>query len=221
MDHFPNLPRAPAPPAPAKPAPAAAAAAATAARAAKSAKLMYVWIGLAVASFGGLAYWGMLRPNPSDAGAAPGDTFIPEVKTAAQRAEDDRLADMVKKLREQEANRIIVLDNSGKAAGTDPDHKATPKPAPEMFIRFRPSTQPATRPTTIGGRTKPFLAPDVAEDGSYFGQIDKATGKPKTVYYSNLGKYVVEDAPAAAEQKPARPGRTQGGNGSISSTGSN
>jgi hypothetical protein len=186
---------------------------------------MYLWIGLAVACFAGLAFWGMLRPSSSDADAAPRDTYIPEVKTAAQRAEEDRLAEMVKRLREQEASRIIVLDGSRNAAtdnsaGGDQKPAAAAKPIPEMFIRFRPSTQPSTRPATIGGRTKPFLAPDVAEDGSYFGQIDRATGKPKTVYYSNLGKYVVEDAPAAAaaEQKPVRPVRTQGG---ISSTGSN
>jgi hypothetical protein len=198
MDHFPNLPRDPAPPAPARPAPAAATAAA--AKAAKSARLMYVWIGLAVASFGGIAYWGMLRPSPTDADVAPHQTYIPEVKTAAQRAEDDRLADMVKRLREQEASRIIVLDGARGDTHDAAPKSAAPVPAPEMFIRFKPSTQPATRPATIGGRTKPFLAPDVAEDGSYFGQIDKATGKPKTVYYSNLGKYVVEDGTDAAKR---------------------
>lgn len=188
MDSFPNLPKDPAP---TTPAPSTTARAAKA-KAAKSANLMYIWIGLAVAGFGGIGYWGMLRPNPSDADPVPHDVHVPEAKTAAQRAEEDALTEMVKRLKEQQdASRVIVLEGPRPPA-PEPKPDAAPRPANDMIIKFTPATQPSTRPTMIGGRTKPFLAPDIAEDGSFFGQIDEATGKPKTVYSSNLGKYVVD-----------------------------
>src|SRR5688572_12539892 len=97
MDHFPNLPRDPAPTAPVK---AAVTTAAVAAKAAKSFNLMYVWVGLAATSFAGLGYWGMLRPAPTDADPT-NNAFIPQLKSADERAKEDALTDMVKRLKEQ------------------------------------------------------------------------------------------------------------------------
>jgi hypothetical protein len=102
---------------------------------------------------------------------------------------------MIKKMKEQQDSRVIVLDGArtpAEPATAEPKAPATKNGTKDFVIKFTPSTRPSTRPTTIGGRTKPFLAPDVAEDGSFFGQIDKATGKPKTVYSSNLRKYLVD-----------------------------
>ena len=190
MDHFPNLPRDPAPPAPVK----AAVAAAGAAK--KTFNLMYVWVGLAAVSFAALGYWGFLRPAPTDADAT-NTAYIPEVKSAAERAKEDALTDMIKRLKEQEANRVIVLEGSRNAE--EIDQKATGKPPKEMVIKFTPSTQPSTRPAG-GRRTKPLLAPDIAEDGSFYGQIDKPTGRPKTVYSSTMRKYIVDSGIDHAER---------------------
>jgi hypothetical protein len=197
MDHFPNLPKDPTP---TPPPPTPGTGATAKARAAKGFNLMYVWIGLAVAGFGAIAYWGMLRPKDSEA-LSPESILVPGTQTAEQRAEEQALTNMVRRMREQqEASRVLVLEgprNPDEPA--DEQKPASARGAKEMIIKFTPA-QPSTRPATIGGRTKPFLAPDVAEDGSFFGQIDKATGKPKTVYSSNLGKYLVDNGVDFAER---------------------
>ena len=193
QEHFPNLPKTPPTAAETAAANAAnAAAAAARVRAAKSVKLMYLWIGLATVAFGGIAYWGMLSPTATDA-VPPAEIIVPGTQTAAQRAEEQALTDMIKKMKEQQESRVIVLEGP-RTPVESTEHKApeTRNGTKDFVIKFTPSTRPSTRPATIGGRTKPFLAPDVAEDGSFFGQIDKATGKPKTVYSSNLRKYVVD-----------------------------
>ena len=193
QEHFPNLPKTP--PTAAETAAANAATAAAAAakvRAAKSVKMMYLWIGMATAAFGGIAYWGMLSPAPTDA-VPPAEIIVPGTQTAAQRAEEQALTDMIKKMKEQQESRVIVLEGPRTPVeSTEPKAPETRNGTKDFVIKFSPATRPSTRPATIGGRTKPFLAPDVAEDGSFFGQIDKATGKPKTVYSSNLRKYVVD-----------------------------
>jgi hypothetical protein len=119
-------------------------------------------------------------------------------RNEANAAHQERLEDQ-----QTQAERSRVL----QALMSPPALLETPHSTVPELITVNPSNAKPLHIITGGSAT--LDRPVRTVDGSYYGQIDPATGLPKTVYISDPGKFVVDVSAATPAPSPRGGTRTR------------